>query len=434
MFISIIVQLVLIALNAVFACAEIAVISVNSTKLEKMAADGNRRAKSLQKLTNVPSKFLSTIQVAITLAGFLGSAFAADNFANYIVKGFQAIPVFSGANWNVLRTVSVIITTLLLSFITIIFGELVPKRVAMRKSEKVALGMAGFLRFVSVIFAPIVGLLTICTNGVLKLIKIDPNAVDEEVTEENIRMMVDAGSESGAIEEEEKEIIQNVFEFNDITAGEIATHRTELVMLWLEDDVEAWKQTIYDSDHTFYPICEDTVDNVCGVLNSKIYFRLEDKSKDSILKNAVRPAYFVPESIAADDLLNRMKTNKEKVAIVVDEFGGTHGIIAINDLVEKIIGDLDTDAEEIDEVAQIEEDTYRVLGSADIEKLEEIAPVNVETEFTTIGGWVTELFGDLPKDGDSLDYEDLNITVSAADNKRVHELIIKVNHPDTEEE
>ena len=240
---AILLQLLLIILNAVFACAEIAVLSLSTTRIDKLADEGSRNAKKLQKLTVVPTKFLSTIQVAITLAGFLGSAFAADNFAGLIVDAFRGTAFFNAVGEKTIHTVSVILITLLLSYITLVFGELVPKRVAMRKSEKIALGMAGFLTAVSVVFAPLVWLLTKTTNGVLRLLRIDPNEKDEEVTEEGILMMVDAGSESGAIEEDEKELIQNVFDFNDITAGEIATHRTQMVVLWQEDDMDVWNQT-----------------------------------------------------------------------------------------------------------------------------------------------------------------------------------------------
>ena len=272
-------QVLLIFLNAVFACAEIAVISMNGTKLDQLVAKGDKKAKKLAKLTEQPAKFLSTIQVAITLAGFLGSAFAADNFAGYIVNWLykEGGPVSK----DVINSVSVILVTLILSYFTLIFGELVPKRLAMKKTEQLALGMSGMLRFVSIIFAPIVWFLTISTNGVLRLLGIDPNAEEEEVTEEEIRMMVDAGSEKGAIDVEEKELIQNVFEFDDLTADEIATHRTEISLLWMDETAEEWEETIHESRHTYFPICEESVDNVIGVLNAKDYFRLTDKSRAS---------------------------------------------------------------------------------------------------------------------------------------------------------
>ena len=309
-------QILLIFLNAVFACAEIAVISMNQTKLDQLVSKGDKKAKKLSKLTEQPAKFLSTIQVAITLAGFLGSAFAADNFAGYIVNWLykEGGPVSK----DVINSVSVILVTLILSYFTLIFGELVPKRLAMKKTEQLALGMSGMLRFVSIIFAPIVWLLTVSTNGVLRLLGIDPNAEEEEVTEEEIRMMVDAGSEKGAIDVEEKELIQNVFEFDDLTADEIATHRTEISLLWMDETAEEWEETIHESRHTYFPICEESVDNVIGVLNAKDYFRLADKSRENVLKEAVKPAYLVPEAVKADVLFKNMKKTHNYFAVVVD--------------------------------------------------------------------------------------------------------------------
>lgn len=422
---SLLFQFILIFLNAIFACAEIAVISLSATRLEKLAEDGDKNARLLLKLTAVPSRFLATIQVAITLAGFLGSAFAADNFAFYIVDAFRGTALFNAVGETVIRTVSVILITLLLSFVTLVLGELVPKRIAMRRSEKIALSMAKFLYGVSVLFAPIVGLLTVATNGILRLLRIDPNASEEEVTEEGIRMMVDAGSESGAIEEEEKELIQNIFEFNDITAGEVATHRTLMSVLWEEDELDVWHHTIVESDHTYYPVCGETIDDILGILNSKVYFRLEDKTKASVREHAVFPAYFVPDSMAADDLLRAMKQKGERVAIVVDEFGGTHGIVTVNDLVERIVGELGGD-ESIEEIAEVEENTYRILGSAELSKLEELTDLRFESDAATVGGWVTEQFGDLPNVGDSFTYENLSVTLTAADERRVQEIIVKI--------
>ena len=433
MLVPILLQILLILLNAIFACAEIAVLSLSPTRLEKLVDEGNKNAKKLQSLTKVPTKFLSTIQVAITLAGFLGSAFAADNFAGLIVDAFRGTAFFDAVGEDAIRTVSVILITLLLSYITLVFGELVPKRIAMRKSEQVALGMAGFLSGVSVIFTPLVWLLTKTTNGALRLLRIDPDESDEEVTEEGIRMMVDAGSESGAIEEDEKELIQNVFDFNDITAGEIATHRTQMVVLWEEDDMEVWNQTIVGSEHTYYPVCGETIDDILGILNSKIYFRLADQSKESVKEHAIFPAYFVPDSMAADDLLRAMRQKSERAAIVVDEFGGTHGLVTVNDLVEKIVGELDND-ESIDEIAEVDENTYRILGSADLTKLEELTGLEFDSDATTVGGWVTEQFGDLPNPGDSFEYENLTVTMSAADERRVHEVIVKINPKKSDEE
>ncbi|MBS6614209.1 MAG: DUF21 domain-containing protein, partial [Anaerotruncus sp.] len=328
-------QVALIALNAVFAAAEIAIVSVNDNKMAKLAKEGNKKAKILVKLTSQPSNFLATIQIAITLAGFLGSAFAADNFAGPIVEAILNAGAKIPA--GTLNSIVVILITLLLSFFTIIFGELVPKRIAMRKAEKVALGISGLIYVISVIFKPVVWLLMSSTNLVLRMFKIDPNDTEEDVSEEDIRMMVDVGSESGAIDKTEQEFIQNVFEFDDLTAGEVAVHRTEVSILWLDESPDEWDKTIHGSRHKIYPICDETVDNVIGLLNAKDYFRLSTKDRETIMKKAVRPPYFVPESVKLDVLFKNMKKSRHNFAIVLDEYGGTTGIITINDLLEKLV-------------------------------------------------------------------------------------------------
>ena len=243
-----ILQILLIALNAVFACAEIAVISMNDNKLAKMVADGDKRAIRLARLTSQPARFLATIQVAITLSGFLGSAFAAENFSGVLVDWVLSLHV--PIDPEVLDSIAVIFITLLLSYFTLVFGELVPKQVAMRNAEKLALGMSGLISGIAKVFRPLVGLLTVSTNGVLRLLGIDPNAQEDEVSEEEIRMMVDVGSEKGAIDSEEREFIQNVFEFDNIPVRDIITHRTETTVLFIEDDLSTWQETINSTRFT----------------------------------------------------------------------------------------------------------------------------------------------------------------------------------------
>lgn len=410
-------QVVLIALNAVFACAEIAVISISETKIEKMAEQGNKKAARLRKLTNNPAKFLATIQVAITLSGFLGSAFAAENFSDRIVSWLVSLGVTTSE--KTLNTISVIVITILLSYVTLIFGELVPKRVAQRKAEKLALGMSGMIYFISKIFAPIVFLLTTSTNGVLKLIGIDPNANEESVSEEEIRMMVDAGSEQGAIDAEEKEFIQNVFEFDDLSAGEIATHRTDVSMLWLEETPEEWENTIHNSRHTMYPVCGESADDIVGVLNAKDYFRLDDKSRENVMKNAVKPAYFVPETVKADVLFRNMRKTHNKFAVVIDEYGGMHGIITISDLLERLVGNIneaDGGEEEL-LIAQVDSETWRISGAAPLEDVSKTLSIDLPTdEYDTFGGFVFGNYGSIPEDG----------TVFEVDACELHVKVIKV--------
>ncbi len=421
----IILQLVLIALNAIFACAELAVLSINETKLERMADQGDKRAKRLFRLTREPAKFLATIQVAITLSGFLGSAFAADGFSEPLVDWVLRLGV--NIPRSTLDSIAVIIITLILSYFTLVFGELVPKRVAMKKAETLGLGISGLVSGISSVFKPIVWFLSVSTNAILRLLGIDPNEADEQVNEEEILMMVDAGSEKGAIDEQEKEFIQNVFEFDDLTAGEIAVHRTEATILWMEDSVEEWAKTIHDSRHTLYPVCQDTVDNIIGILNAKDYFRLDDKSRENIMYNAVKAPFFVPETIKADVLFRKMKKTRNIMAIVLDEYGGMVGIITLNDLIEQLVGDLgeDTPEEEAAEphVEQMNETTWAIIGNVELHDIEQALDVDIGLEeVDTFTGLVFGELDMIPDDGEQdivLDFKGLHIHITKVEDHQI---------------
>ena len=436
----IILQIVLIALNAVFACAEIAVLSINETKLERMAEAGNRRAKRLFKLTREPARFLATIQVAITLSGFLGSAFAADNFSEPLVDWIVRLGV--NLPRATLDSAAVILITVILSFFTLVFGELVPKRVAMKKAEKLGLGISGLVSAIAAIFRPIVWFLSISTNGVLRLLGIDPNEVDEQVNEEEILMMVDAGSEKGAIDEQEKEFIQNVFEFDDLTADEIAVHRTEVTILWMEDDMDQWAATIHDSRHTLYPVCEDSADNVIGILNAKDYFRLDDKSREKVMAEAVREPFFVPATIKADVLFRKMKKTRNIMAIVLDEYGGMVGIITLNDLIEQLVGDLgeDTPEEEaaVPHIEQMDENTWALIGNVELLEIEQTLDVDIGLEeVDTFTGLVFSELDMIPSDGDQdieLDFKGLHIHIKHIEDHQIAFAEVSKILPETEEE
>lgn len=432
-------QVALIALNAIFAAAEIAIVSVNDNKMAKLAKEGNKKAKILVKLTAQPSNFLATIQIAITLAGFLGSAFAADNFASPIVDAILKTGVNIPA--GTLNSIVVILITLLLSFFTIIFGELVPKRIAMRKAEKVALGISGLIYFISIIFKPVVWLLMASTNLVLRMFKIDPNETEEDVSEEDIRMMVDVGSESGAIDKTEQEFIQNVFEFDDLTAGEAAVHRTEVSLLWLDESPEEWDKTIHGSRHKIYPICDETVDNVVGLLNAKDYFRLNTKNRETVMKKAVRPPYFVPESVKLDVLFKNMKKSRHNFAIVLDEYGGTTGIITINDLIEKLVGDFDYDENEEkpeESIERLDSKTWKITGNPNIDDIEDALCISLKSEeCDTFSGLVFDALGSVPDDGNKpfeIETAGLVIKVLSVKNHQVQTAVVCKENPQKAEE
>ena len=334
-----IIQIVLIAVNALFASSEIAVISMSEARLKILSEEGDKRAGRLLNLTRQPAKFLATIQVAITLAGLLGGAFAAENFADPIVDLILSLGV--SAPRTALHSAVVFLITLVLTYFSIVFGELVPKRLAMKKTEALSLQLSGILYFMSKLCAPLVWLLTVSTNALLRLLGIDPNQNEEVVTEDEIKMMLMEGSQQGTIENDENEIIQNVFDMNDTSAEEVSTRRRDVVCLYLEDDMSVWAGTIRNSHYTYFPVCGESQDDVVGVLNTKDYFRLDDLSRKSVMKNAVDKPFFVPEGIRADQLFSRMKQERKYFAIVIDEYGGMSGIVTVHDLMEELVGDMD---------------------------------------------------------------------------------------------
>jgi putative hemolysin len=427
-------QLLLIICNAIFACAEIAFISITSVKLEKLSAGGNRKAGQLLKLTSKPAKFLATIQVAITMAGFLGSAFAADNFsgrltAAMINAGAPVSPELTG-------TISLILITMILSFFTLVLGELVPKRIAMHNAEKLALALSSFIFVISRIFAPVVWLLEKSTNLLIRLFGIDPEAEGKAVTEEEIRLLVDAGSERGAIAASEKEIIHNVFEFNDKTAEAVMTHRRDTTLLWLKDDDEAWEKIILEVRHGYYPVCGDTVDDIRGVLSARDYLALKDRSRELVMEKALRPAWFVPSSVGTHVLFRKMKARRSHFALALDEYGSFDGIITMTDLLETLVGDLGEEDDEAD-FPQIEKkgpDLWQISGGVSLDLAAKELGVSFTDvgNFDTFGGFVFTHLGRLPNDGEQCELEypledkKLHITVTEVKNHRLESALVRL--------
>jgi len=432
-----ILQVILIIINAVFASAEIAVISMNDNRMAKMAIGGDKRAIRLSKLTLQPSYFLSIIQVGITLAGFFASAFAADNFSikmtNLLLKTGLDFPV------STFKTISVIIITLILSYFTLVFGELVPKRVGMKNAERLALYMSGFLYFISKLFMPVIWLLTASTNGVLRLLGIDPNSVDEQVTEEDIRMMVDVGSEKGSINLSEKEMIQNVFEFDNKTAEEVMTHRTAVDILWLDETDDDWAQKTLKSRHSRYPVCDGSADNIIGVLNVKDYFRLKDKSRENVMKKVIKSAYYVPETVRTDVLFQNMKKTRNHYAVVFDEYGGMSGVITMNDLLEQIVGNFEDDylTPVPPSIEKIDEETWKIKGSAYLGDVSKQLGIRLPDEdFETFGGLVFGVLGIIPQDGSTMELDEygLKIKVTEIKGRRLESAIVYKSQDTTDYE
>ena len=412
---SLILQLILILINAFFAMSEIALLSLNENKLRKQEEEGDAKAGRLLKIIQQPEGFLSTIQIGITLAGFLGSAFAADNFASGLADwlrnscGITAVPL------NVLNTLSVIVITLILSYFTLVFGELVPKRIAMKRTEQVAKAVSGVVSGVAKITKPVVWLLSASTNAVLRLFGIDPNDEAEEVTEEEIRMLVDIGGEKGTIQANEKEMIENIFEFDNMTAEDTMIHRTDVVAVSIDNTQEEVFKIVDESGLSRLPVYDDNLDDVQGILFTRDFLINMHIDQPKTLQELLRPAYFVPESVKTDVLFREMQTNNVHMAIVVDEYGGTSGIVTMEDLLEEIVGNIydEFDPAEEQDVIQISDDTWRVAGGVDLETMDKVIGIEVpdDVEYDTLGGLVFSQFSSIPKDGSQPELEVYNLKI-----------------------
>ncbi|MBR0413098.1 MAG: HlyC/CorC family transporter [Eubacterium sp.] len=434
---KIIILLILIFLNAVFASAEIAVISMNDARLRQLTSEGNKKAVRLSKLTDQPSRFLATIQVAITLAGLLSSAFAADSFSKPIVDALITAGV--SVPKHVLSNVILVVITLILAYFNLVFGELVPKRIAMKRAEQMALGMSGMLYGVSVVFKPIVWILTASTNLVLRIFGINPDENDEKITEEEIRMLLSQGSEQGTIKEYENEIIQNVFEFNDTTIEQICTHRRDVDLLDCADTIEQWNRIINETRHSFYPLVRDNNENIIGILDTKDYFRLNKKTKRTVIANAVDEPVFVPEGMSAYRLFKQMKSSRKYFAVIVDEYGGFEGVITLHDLMEALVGDMhDIDEGKVtNDIQPLTEDSWRIKGSADIAEVSHTLGLDLMNEdmYDTFNGYVCDVLQRVPNDGEvfTCETDDLTIAVKSVRNHMVNTAIV-TKKQETEQE
>ncbi len=422
---QILVLILLIGLNAFFAASEIAFISLNDAKIEKQAKEGNKKAKQIEKMLESPSKFLSTIQIGITLAGFLSSAFASDAFAYRLAPVLNNLIPIGTEIW---QNISIIIITIILSFFTIVFGELVPKRLAMKNYEKISFATIGIIRTISIITAPFVKLLTVTTNAISKIFKVSENE-EEIVTEEEIKMMVDQGEENGTIEEDEKEYINNVFEFNDITASEIMTHRTDIFAVDINTSPGELLEEIIKDDckHSRIPVYDETIDEIKGILYVKDIIKNINK-KTFKIKNIMKEAYFVSQSKLINELFKELQKNKKHIAIIVDEYGGTAGLITMEDILEEIVGDIYDEYDEIEEeYEKIDDKTFIISGSMPIYDVNKLLEAHIpEGDYDTISGYLQEEMGRIPTEEEmpTIETEELTFKIEEYEDKRI--LKIKV--------
>ena len=388
---------ILIFVNAFFAASEIAFISLNDLKIDKEAKEGSKKAIKIRKMLKNPSKFLATIQIGITLAGFLSSAFASETFADKLAPMLNLwLPYLSVDVWKV---VSVIMITIILSYFTLIFGELVPKRLAMKNSEKIAYGTIGVISFISKVTKPFVKLLTVSTNAVSKMLGVNQEE-EETVTEEEIRMMIDVGQQKGTIEDNEKEIINNVFEFNDKTVSEVMVHRTDIRAIDGDLSInEAIQDLSEDCKNSRIPVYEEDIDSIIGVISIRDLL-FSSKNRNTKIKNICRDVYTVPETKALDELFKDMQKNKKQMAIVIDEYGGTAGLVTMEDILEELVGDIYDEYDVVEKkYEKIDDNTFILKGDLNIYEVEKILGVKIDEEYAdTLSGHLLEYLGRIPRE------------------------------------
>ena len=430
--------LFLILVSAFFSCAEISLLTLNKNKLIKRSSSGSRQAKRILSLTSQPSKFLGTIQVGNTLTNFLASAIAAGTFSGRLSLWLVSLGVKIPA--DVLTTISLVIITVVLSYISMVLSELLPKRIAMKKADVLAYPISGSILVISRFFAPVVWLLTKTTNALLRIIRINPETDTHSVTEEEIRLMIDLGSAGGTIKDGEKEILHNVFEFDNRTAGEVMTHRRDTIMLRLEESDDDWEKTIIENKYSFFPVCGKNPDDIAGVLKSRDYLCLKDHRRESVMAHAVVPAQLVPTSVRTDKLFSRMKKNRNHFAVVLDEHGGMMGIVTLKDLLEELVGNLDDDTSIPPEqplIKKIGPETWIVNGAVSLDRAARELTVSLPVErYDTFAGFVFSLLGHIPEDGSRMELEEqgLKIKILEVREHRLEKAIVSLTESRSKEE
>ena len=421
---QIVIMIVLIAFSAFFSASETAYTSFNRTKMKNLASEGNKRAARTLKLAENYDKLLSTILVG-------------NNIVNISLSSLATIFFIECLKETTLASAAAGISTAVITVVVLIFGEISPKSLAKDHAEGLAMAIVGILRFLSVILTPINCIFMLWKKLLTKVFK--AKTVDT-VTEGELLTLVDEAHEDGSIDEYNKELIENIFDFDDLSAGEIATHRTELTILDLSDDMDKWDHTIINSRYSRYPICGDSIDDIIGILDARNYLRLEDKSRENVMATVVSPAYFVPEAVKADVLFKNMREHKESLAVVLDEYGGLYGIVTMTDLVECLVGEFtqpDDDEEEIESIEVLEDGSWRIAGSASISEVEEAIGIKFEDiDSDTFSGFVLGLYGSVPEDGASfeLSTDTLDIHIEDIKDHKIDRAVITLRASDSEED
>ncbi|MBQ6570515.1 MAG: HlyC/CorC family transporter [Clostridia bacterium] len=431
MIVKLLVLALLILINAFFAMSEIAIISLNDNKIKKLAEDGHKRAAKIVKLTKDSSGFLATIQVGVTLAGFLSSASAAQSFTHLLSGSLQKL--FTTASPSLVNTISTVLITVVLSYFSLVFGELVPKKIAMQKPEQISFAIVGFLLFVRKIFAPFVKLLSFSTNLVVKLFGINPESFERTVTEEEILMMVDVGGEKGVIEKAEKEMIENIFEFGDTTASEIMTHRTEMQAIENTASISELVELSIEEGYSRIPVFEEDLDTILGIIYVKdlLGYVVTDLPSNLQITDFMRPAYFVPECKKLGELFKEMGEQKISLAIVVDEYGGTSGLVTMEDILESIVGNIQDEFDnEEDEISMVSDNCFTVDGTTSVDEVSDLIGTELpEGDYDTIAGYIVSVLGRIPSQDEhpSISFQNITFTVEIVEERRIAKVLIVRN-------
>lgn len=427
---SILFQLLFLAfltlVNAFFAGAEMAVVSVNKNRIKVLADEGSKRAALLQTLFEDSTKFLSTIQVAITLAGFFSSASAATGISQ-VLGGWIAQFGIPYSN-----TIAVVVVTIILSYFTLVFGELVPKRIALQKAEAFSLFVVQPIYIISKILSPFIKLLSLSTNGFLHLIGMKTENLEEAVSEEEIKKMLETGSENGVFNEIEKEMINSIFSFDDKTAKDVMVPRREVFAIDIEEPLEKILDEILETRHSRIPVYEEQIDNIIGIIQVKdVMIEARKKSFEEVdIRALLKEAFFVPDGKSTDELFREMQKTKNRMAVLIDEYGGVSGILTVEDLVEEVMGEItDEHEEEVVELQKIGEKEYLLDGSILIEELNEKLNLKLETEnYDTLSGYLIEELGYIPKDSGQceLDADGVHFKILEVKEKRIRKVWMKI--------
>lgn len=434
-----IVIIVLTGINAFFSGAEMSIVSVNKNKIKVMVEEGDKKAILLDNLLKEPSKFLSTIQVGITLASFFASASAATGLSKFLSVFLNKMKVPYSAQ------LSMIIVTFLLSYVTLVFGELIPKRVALRSSEKMALSSIGVIVFISKIFSPFVKFLTLSTNVVLTLLKLKEDNIEEKVSKEELRSLVEVGREHGIINEVEKEMIENIIVFDEKIAREIMIPRTKVFLIDKNTTIEELFETKEVGKYSRIPVYEEEADNIVGILLTKdLMMEAYKKGFENInISEMVQEAYFVPETKNVNELFNEMQLEKKHIAILIDEYGGFSGIVTLEDLIEEVMGNIADEYDDEDlSIRQLSPNKYLISGDVSLNDLNDAFHIELESKYyDTLSGLLIEKLGYIPEDDEKI----LPITIDGIEfkpqkvrDKKIEKIIViflkKVEMNETVEE